>query len=98
MWRINVLSVGNGRTGSRTLADPSNKAQSVKSAASTMETLPGDPAMNTIYGKPDSELCSARTAVRPVNFYCRAPQARSVQLAGDFNHWSPLPMEPRDNG
>jgi len=54
--------------------------------------------MNTIYGKPDSELCSARTAVRPVNFYCRAPQARSVQLAGDFNHWSPLPMEPRDNG
>lgn len=54
--------------------------------------------MNTIDGKPDSRLYSTRHSTRPINFYCRAPQARSVQLAGDFNHWNPLPMEPRDDG
>jgi 1,4-alpha-glucan branching enzyme len=54
--------------------------------------------MNTIYGKPDNELHSARTQLRPIHFYCRAPQASSVQLAGDFNYWKPLPMLPRDDG
>jgi 1,4-alpha-glucan branching enzyme len=54
--------------------------------------------MNTIDVTSDNQLHSARHSLRAVNFYCRAPQARAVQLAGDFNHWSPLPMEPRDNG
>ncbi|MGA2280903.1 MAG: isoamylase early set domain-containing protein [Verrucomicrobiota bacterium] len=54
--------------------------------------------METIYGKPDSELYSARHSLRPVHFYCRAPQANSVQLAGDFNHWTPFPMQRRDEG
>jgi 1,4-alpha-glucan branching enzyme len=55
-------------------------------------------AMNAGDGQPDSELCSARHSLRPVHFYCRAPQARSVQLAGDFNHWNPLAMQRRDDG
>ena len=28
--------------------------------------------------------------LRAVNFICRAPQARSVSLVGDFNGWNPL--------
>ena len=35
---------------------------------------------------------SARTSLKPVNFYCRAPQAKSVELSGDFNHWTPVAM------
>ena len=30
-----------------------------------------------------------RKTLRAVNFICNAPQARSVSLAGDFNHWNP---------
>ncbi len=54
--------------------------------------------MNATDGKPESELYSARHSCRPVNFYCRAPQAGNVQLAGDFNHWNPFPMQRRDGG
>ena len=54
--------------------------------------------MNAGDEKPGSELCSARHSLRPIHFYCRAPQARSVELAGDFNHWNPLPMQRRDDG
>jgi len=54
--------------------------------------------MNTIDETTDRELHPARTTVTPINFYCHAPQARAVQLAGDFNHWHPLPMLPRDDG
>ena len=35
---------------------------------------------------------SANNSHRPVTFYCAAPQAREVSLAGDFNHWHPFPM------
>jgi 1,4-alpha-glucan branching enzyme len=30
-----------------------------------------------------------RQTLRAVNFICNAPQARSVNLVGDFNAWSP---------
>jgi 1,4-alpha-glucan branching enzyme len=35
-----------------------------------------------------------------VDFFCRAPQAKAVFLAGDFNAWDPrtLPMERRPDG
>ena len=54
--------------------------------------------MNTIYDKPSSELYSARNSLKPVNFYCAAPRAKSVRIAGDFNHWHPVPMRQRDDG
>jgi 1,4-alpha-glucan branching enzyme len=30
-----------------------------------------------------------RQTLRPVNFVCRAPEARGVALVGDFNQWNP---------
>jgi 1,4-alpha-glucan branching enzyme len=36
---------------------------------------------------------SARNLLKPVNFYCAAPDARAVEITGDFNHWEPLPMQ-----
>ncbi len=35
--------------------------------------------MNAIY----------RKSLRPINFVCRATQAHSVSLVGDFNLWNP---------
>lgn len=32
---------------------------------------------------------SAKNMRKPVNFFCHAPQARSVAVAGDFNEWDP---------
>ncbi len=37
-------------------------------------------------------------ALKPVNFYLAAPQAGSVEIAGDFNHWHPLPMHRSIDG
>ena len=38
------------------------------------------------------ERYSAHHSHKPFNFYCAAPQAKTVELVGDFNHWQPLPM------
>ena len=51
-----------------------------------------------IYDKPASELYSARNSLKPTNFYCDAPSAKSVQIAGDFNQWHPVPMHQRVDG
>ncbi len=44
---------------------------------------------------------SAKHNVKPVHFYCDAPQAKAVCLIGDFNRWDPLlaiPMERQPDG
>jgi 1,4-alpha-glucan branching enzyme len=43
---------------------------------------------------------AAKVMAKPVNFYCAAPRAESVNLTGDFNKWNPssLPMERRRDG
>lgn len=43
---------------------------------------------------------SAKNNVKPVNFYCTAPNARTVSLVGDFNGWNPLanPMQRDASG
>jgi 1,4-alpha-glucan branching enzyme len=35
----------------------------------------------------------AHNSHRLVNFFCAAPNANTVELAGDFNHWEPFPMQ-----
>ena len=54
--------------------------------------------MNTTLNHPDPARFSAHNSRKPVNFYCAAPQAKSVELAGDFNHWHPLPMQRSVDG
>ncbi len=43
---------------------------------------------------------SAKKMAKPVNFVCRAPDAKHVFLAGDFNHWDPTshPMHREPDG
>ncbi len=43
---------------------------------------------------------SSRWTAKPVNFYHRAPDARSVHLVGDFNQWNPAshPMRQQVDG
>ncbi len=36
---------------------------------------------------------SAKNSLKPVNFYFAAPDARLVEIIGDFNHWKPLRMQ-----
>jgi 1,4-alpha-glucan branching enzyme len=56
--------------------------------------------MNISHQSAHSTWHSARVIAKPVNFYCAAPKAISVYLAGDFNEWHPssLPMERRGDG
>jgi len=85
MAYINVSKVGIGSTGFRAWAKPSDEARPTRSEASAKEASPGTRSTNAAEGKPDGELCAAKHSLRPAHFYCRAPQADSVQLAGDFN-------------
>jgi len=50
------------------------------------------------FGRPRRQL--PKTTLRPVNFICNAPQARSVSLVGDFNEWNPAadPMKKMPDG
>jgi len=56
--------------------------------------------MDLLHANPRSTPYSAREMAKPVNFYCAAPKARSVNLTGDFNEWdaSSLPMKRRPDG
>ncbi len=50
--------------------------------------------MNVIYKHTATGYPPVKTAThRPVNFFCAAPNARQVELVGDFNHWRPFPMQ-----
>ncbi len=54
--------------------------------------------MNAVTDTRASEVYPARNSLRPVNFYCSAPGAKCVDLAGDFNDWQPIPMRQRVDG
>ena len=54
--------------------------------------------MNLALHNPDHVQTPADHPPKPVNFYCAAPQARSVGLAGEFNHWQPQAMERLPDG
>ena len=43
---------------------------------------------------------SAKSQIKPVNFYCLAPEARQVFIVGDFNDWNPAahPIEKQHDG
>jgi 1,4-alpha-glucan branching enzyme len=54
--------------------------------------------MKTMECATSASSYSARNSFKPLNFYCHAPEAKSVQLAGDFNQWKPVEMRPRPDG
>jgi 1,4-alpha-glucan branching enzyme len=60
--------------------------------------------MNPLLFTPDPAASphgeSARRTLHQVNFFCRAPQAHSVSLIGDFNGWQPAahPMTRMPDG
>ena len=54
--------------------------------------------MKTIDEHQGSNPYSARNMAKPMNFYCSAPHAQSVQLQGDFSRWAPLAMHRRVDG
>jgi len=54
--------------------------------------------MNTVHDKPGNEIHSANHTIKPVNFYCSARGAKTVQLAGNFNLWHPILMDRREDG
>ena len=41
---------------------------------------------------------SARHSLKPTHFFCQAPGAKCVQIAGDFNQWTPIGMARRFDG
>ena len=49
--------------------------------------------MNTAQNDLHCLDCPVENSLKPVNFYCAAPDAESVQIAMDFNDWYPLDMK-----
>jgi len=41
---------------------------------------------------------SAHNSIKPMSFYCATPDAKSVFITGDFNHWTPVAMTRRPDG
>ena len=43
---------------------------------------------------------SGKGMAKPISFFLHAPDAQTVCVAGDFNHWDPasLPMQRREDG
>jgi 1,4-alpha-glucan branching enzyme len=54
--------------------------------------------MGTMHDKTGEAIYSAHKSLKPVNFYCAATDAQSVELSGDFNQWHPLPMRRSVDG
>jgi 1,4-alpha-glucan branching enzyme len=60
--------------------------------------------MNSVFSRPNpagpSSGHPARKPLHLVDFFCRAPQAQSVSLVGDFNEWQPTahPMTRMPDG
>ena len=54
--------------------------------------------MNTLQINFEPVRFSAGDSLKPINFYCAAPRAKSVALVGDFNHWYPFPMQRSVDG
>jgi len=50
-------------------------------------------------GRPGGQY-SVKKTVKPINFVCLAPEAKTVALVGDFNDWDPkaLPMKRHPDG
>ncbi|MFM8468773.1 MAG: glycoside hydrolase family 13 [Limisphaerales bacterium] len=46
------------------------------------------------------KLYSGKAFTKPVNFFCTAPGAKEVFIAGDFNEWNPAahPMQRSPDG
>ena len=51
-----------------------------------------------VHYQPGRGPCSVPDQIKPVNFQCSAPGAKTVQLAGNFNHWHPILMRPQEQG
>ena len=56
--------------------------------------------MNTVLERPTASPYSAKNMAKPVNFYYASPEAKTVNLIGDFNDWNPssLTMQRRVDG
>ena len=52
------------------------------------------------FGPANLNKFSSKKTVKPVNFVCIAPEAKSVVITGDFNDWDPAayPMKQSHDG
>ena len=54
--------------------------------------------MNTLGGEKAVRRYSAHDSMKPINLYCHAPRAETVELIGDFNSWKAVLMDRRLDG